>query len=98
MTGLVSNDGEDVVQSIRDLVLRMAWALVDQKELVEVEIVPDANGVLLVLAVASSDFGKIIGRQGRTARSLRTILGAVSMKSNQRFILDIRECAFANDK
>jgi len=96
MSGLISNDGEDMVQSIRDLVLGMARALVDQEERVEVEIVPDANGVLLVLVVASCDFGKIIGKQGRTARSLRTILNGASMKSNQRFILDIRECALAN--
>jgi predicted RNA-binding protein YlqC (UPF0109 family) len=46
---------------------------------------------VLKLRVAPSDIGKVIGKQGRTARSMRTILGAVSMKQHHRYTLDILE-------
>ena len=51
---------------------------------------PDENTVLK-LRVAPQDVGKVIGKQGRTARSVRTILGAVSMKLHHRYTLDILE-------
>jgi hypothetical protein len=48
-------------------------------------------GTVLELKVAPGDLGKVIGKQGRTARSMRTLLGAAGMKSNRRFSLEILE-------
>jgi predicted RNA-binding protein YlqC (UPF0109 family) len=73
------------------LVTDVAKSLVDTPDSVAVEAIPDGEGTVLRLRVAASDLGKIIGRQGRTARSLRTILGAASMKVKHRFSLDIIE-------
>ena len=66
-------------------------ALVDDVDAVRVEVISDQNSVVLRLHVANNDIGKGIGKQGRTARSLRTILGAASMKLQRRFSLDIVE-------
>ncbi len=66
-------------------------ALVDDVDAVRVEVISDQNSVVLRLRVANNDIGKVIGKQGRTARSLRTILGAASMKLQHRFSLDIVE-------
>jgi uncharacterized protein len=74
-----------------DLVKEIACALVDSPESVVVEAFPDGEGTLLRLRVASTDVGKVIGKQGRTARSIRTILSAASMKQKHRFGLDIVE-------
>lgn len=73
------------------LVTEITKALVDKPEAVRLETVFEAGSVMLRLQVAASDLGKVIGKQGRTARSLRTILGAASMKLKQRFSLDIVE-------
>jgi predicted RNA-binding protein YlqC (UPF0109 family) len=72
-----------------DLVGGMARALVDQPDEVSVKAAPDGDGTALLLRVAPADLGKVIGKQGRTARSIRTILGAASMKAQHRFSLDI---------
>ncbi len=66
-------------------------ALVDDADAVRVEVVSEQNTIVLRLHVATNDIGKVIGKQGRTARSLRTILGAASMKLQRRFSLDIVE-------
>ncbi|MGA8938235.1 MAG: KH domain-containing protein [Acidobacteriaceae bacterium] len=66
-------------------------ALVDDADAVQVEVLTEQEATVLRLHVASSDIGKVIGKQGRTARSLRTILGAASMKLQRRFSLDIVE-------
>jgi uncharacterized protein len=76
---------------MRDLVAEIARALVDEPEAVEVEIQRHEESSVLRLRVAPSDVGKVIGKQGRTARSMRTILGAVSMKQHHRYTLDILE-------
>jgi predicted RNA-binding protein YlqC (UPF0109 family) len=73
------------------LVGEIARALVDETDAVRVEILTDQDATVLRLHVAPSDIGKVIGKQGRTARSLRTILGAASMKLHRRFSLDIVE-------
>lgn len=73
------------------LMTELAKALVDEPESVVVEAIADGDATLLRLYVAPSDIGKVIGKQGRTARSLRTILGAASMKFQHRFGLDIVE-------
>jgi uncharacterized protein len=83
--------GENPVKNMTELVLEMARALVDIPESVSVEAFKDGDGTVLRLRVAASDVGKVIGKQGRTARSMRTILGAASMKLKHRFALDIVE-------
>ena len=69
----------DMVQ-VDELVREIARALVDEPNAVEVEAVDRDENTVLKLRVAAQDVGKVIGKQGRTARSVRTILGAVSMK------------------
>jgi uncharacterized protein len=76
---------------MRDLVEDIAKALVDIPEDVAVTEVAGEQATLLELRVAPSDLGKVIGKQGRTARSIRTLLGAAGMKLNRRFTLDILE-------
>ena len=78
-------------QSMVALVSSMTKALVDYPEQVFIESRPDGDGTVLLLRVAQSDLGKVIGKQGRTARSIRTILGAASMKAQHRFALDIQQ-------
>jgi hypothetical protein len=83
--------GDDSAKNMKDLVLEMARALVDLPDSVSVEAFKDGDGTVLRLRVAPGDIGKVIGKQGRTARSMRTILGAASMKLKHRFALDIVE-------
>jgi hypothetical protein len=77
--------------SVADLVREIAQALVDEPQAVEVNSVGREDNTLIELRVAPQDVGKVIGKQGRTARSMRTILGAVSMKLHHRYSLDILE-------
>ena len=76
---------------MRVLVEQIAKALVDEPEQVSVTAVESEEAVVLELRVAPDDLGKVIGKQGRTARSLRTILGAAGMKLRKRFTLEILE-------
>jgi predicted RNA-binding protein YlqC (UPF0109 family) len=80
-----------VSTSVADLVREIAQALVDEPSSVEVASVDHDESTVLKLRVAPQDVGKVIGKQGRTARSVRTILGAVSMKLHHRYTLDILE-------
>jgi len=79
------------VSGMRDLVEEIAKALVDIPEEVSVREVQGEQVTVLELKVAPSDLGKVIGKQGRTARSVRTLLGAAGMKLNRRFTLEILE-------
>jgi len=81
---------EVLTRSMIDLISGLAKALVDSPEEVTVKSAPDNDGTVLLLRVAPTDLGKVIGKQGRTARSIRTILGAASMKAQHRFSLDIQ--------
>lgn len=76
---------------MKDLVAEIAKALVDTPEEVSVREVEGEQVTVLELRVAPSDLGKVIGKQGRTARSIRTLLGAAGMKLNRRFTLEILE-------
>jgi hypothetical protein len=76
---------------VDELVREIARALVDEPAAVQVESVDREEDTVLQLRVAPQDVGKVIGKQGRTARSVRTILGAVSTKLNHRYALDILE-------
>ena len=73
------------------LVEDIAKALVDIPDEVVVREVTGEQVTVLELRVAAGDLGKVIGKQGRTARSIRTILGAAGMKLNRRFTLEILE-------
>lgn len=79
------------VAEMRTLMLEITKALVDEPESVQLDILPDGSTLVLRLQVSARDLGKVIGKQGRTARSLRTILSAASMKLKHRFALDIVE-------
>lgn len=76
---------------IKELVEDIAKALVDEPERVAVREVAGQQTTVLELKVAPEDLGKVIGKQGRTARSIRTLLGAAGMKLNRRFTLEILE-------
>lgn len=76
---------------MKDLVTEIARALVDIPDEVAVREVEGEQVTVLELRVAPSDLGKVIGKQGRTARSIRTLLGAAGMKLNRRFTLEILE-------
>jgi predicted RNA-binding protein YlqC (UPF0109 family) len=82
---------EQMPDNMQELVTEIAKALVDDPNAVIVEAVERDESTVLRLRVAPSDVGKVIGKQGRTARSMRTILGAVSMKHHHRYTLDILE-------
>lgn len=77
--------------NMRTLIHEIACSLVDDANAVQIELLPDHDSTILRLHVSPTDIGKVIGKQGRTARSLRTILGAASMKLHRRFSLDIVE-------
>ncbi|HEX2330279.1 MAG TPA: KH domain-containing protein [Candidatus Angelobacter sp.] len=76
---------------MRTLVEQIAHALVDAPGDVKVTEVEDGDATVLELRVALTDLGKVIGKQGRTAKSIRTILGAASMKLKKRYTLEIIE-------
>ena len=76
---------------LQDLVKFLAQSLVDRADEVIVEEMEEDGAAVFELTVAEEDLGKVIGKQGRTARSVRTILGAVSMKLHHRYTLDILE-------
>ena len=74
---------------MKDLIGYIAKALVDQPEKVSVVEIESRNTNVLELSVAKSDIGKIIGKQGRHAQAIRTILSAASGKIRKRYILEI---------
>ena len=76
---------------MKQLIEDIAKALVDSPDDVNVSEVQGEQVTVLELRVAPGDLGKVIGKQGRTARSIRTLLGAAGMKLNRRFTLEILE-------
>ncbi|NWF99861.1 MAG: KH domain-containing protein [Thermoanaerobaculaceae bacterium] len=76
---------------MRQLVENIAKALVDQPDRVQVKEVEGEQTTVLELRVAPEDLGKVIGKQGKTARAMRTILAAAGMKVRKRFVLEILE-------
>ncbi len=79
------------VDPIVELVELIAKALVDKPEEVSVKLVAGDQVKVLELSVDPSDLGKVIGKKGRTAKSIRTLLGAAGMKLKKRFTLEILE-------
>ena len=82
---------DDSTAEIVQLVELIAKALVDKPEEVSVRAVEGEQVKVLELSVADEDLGKVIGKKGRTAKSIRTLLGAVGMKLKKRFTLEILE-------
>jgi uncharacterized protein len=76
---------------MKDLVRYIAKALVDHPEQVEVNEIEGEQTSVIELKVAKDDLGKVIGKQGRTARAMRTILSAASTKIKKRSVLEILE-------
>ncbi|MGE0764042.1 MAG: KH domain-containing protein [Bdellovibrionales bacterium] len=81
----------DHSNSLKDLVELMAKSLVDYPEEVEVNEIIGEQTTVVELKVAKKDLGKVIGKQGRTAKSMRTILNAASTKLQKRSVLEIVE-------
>ncbi len=81
----------DRTAHVSQLISNIACALVDHPDKVSVEYVEDSEHTLIRLRVHPEDVGKLIGKEGRTARSLRTILIASGTKLRHRFSLDIVE-------
>ncbi len=76
---------------LKELIYGIAKALVDHPELVQVNVVEGEKTTIIELRVAREDLGKIIGKEGRTARAIRTILNAVATKLRRRAVLEILE-------
>ncbi len=76
---------------LKELVEYIAKSLVDKPEEVHVSEIEGEQTSVLELKVAKEDLGKVIGKQGRTARAMRTILGAASTKMRKRSVLEILE-------
>jgi uncharacterized protein len=79
------------VVMMKELIKYMAQALVDNPDKVEVSEVAGEQTSVLELRVAKEDLGKVIGKQGRTAKAMRTILSAASTKIRKRSVLEIIE-------
>jgi predicted RNA-binding protein YlqC (UPF0109 family) len=76
---------------MEELIAVIARSLVDQPEAVKVTRTDDEDSVTIELAVAADDLGKVIGKQGRTARALRSLLTAAAAKADKRIRLEIVE-------
>jgi predicted RNA-binding protein YlqC (UPF0109 family) len=76
---------------MKDLISEIVQALVDQPEEVAVNEIGGSHTTVLEVSVAKTDMGKVIGKKGRTAQAIRTVLGAVSGKSRRRYRLEIIE-------
>ena len=76
---------------MKELIEQIAKALVDNPDEVAVRVIEGEQTTIFELRVAQDDIGKVIGKQGRTIRSIRTILGASGMKVKKRFTLELLE-------
>ncbi|RMD46031.1 KH domain-containing protein [Persephonella sp.] len=79
------------MSKLQELVDFVAKSLVDHPDKVEVKEIEGEKTTVIELKVAPEDLGKVIGRQGRTARAIRTLLAAVARKQNKRAVLEILE-------
>ena len=77
---------------MRELLVYLVKALVDEPDQVQVEAYDEDDGTLVLeLSVADDDYGQVIGRGGRTAQALRTVVKAAAVKDNRRVLVDIVE-------
>ncbi|MFO0681684.1 MAG: KH domain-containing protein [Sandaracinus sp.] len=79
------------VAELEELVRYVSRALVDEPDDVSVQTVEDDRAVVIELTVAEDDLGKVIGKDGRTARAIRTVLAASSARLKKRAVLEILE-------
>ena len=75
---------------MEELLAWIARGLVDEPDAVRVERVEEADAVVLLLSVAPDDVGKVIGRQGRVARALRTLVRSAGARGGKRLVLEIQ--------
>jgi len=75
---------------VEELLAWIARGLVDEPDAVRVERVDELDAVVLRLSVAPDDVGKVIGRQGRLARALRTLVRSAGARGNRRIVLEIQ--------
>ncbi len=80
---------EGTVEVERDLVEYIAKALVDEPDQVEVNMIEGEKSTILELKVAADDIGKVIGKHGRIAKAIRTVLAATSTRTGKRVVLEI---------
>lgn len=79
------------MDQMKELVAYIARSIVDEPDAVTVDVVDEDSAVVLELTVAQGDLGKVIGKEARTARPIRTLLSASSAKLRKRAILEILE-------
>ena len=79
------------MENLKELVTYIIKALVDNQEKVEVKEIAGEKSVIYELKVGEGDLGKVIGKEGRTARAVRTIISAAAMKLGKRTVLEILE-------
>jgi predicted RNA-binding protein YlqC (UPF0109 family) len=79
------------MDDLKELIEFIAKALVDDPDAVEVQAIDGERTIVLELTVGEGDLGKVIGKEGRTARALRTLLAATSAKHSKRAVLEILE-------
>jgi len=76
---------------MKELIEMISKSLVDYPDEVEVKEIQGEHSIILELHVAESDMGKVIGKQGRIAKAIRTVLKAAAVKDNKRVVLEIRQ-------
>lgn len=74
---------------LKELVETIAKSLVDNPEMVQVNEIAGEQSIILELKVASDDMGKVIGKQGRIAKAIRTVVKAAAVKENKRVVVEI---------
>jgi predicted RNA-binding protein YlqC (UPF0109 family) len=79
------------MEQLKEMIAFIAKALVDDPDAVQVVAVEGEKTVILELSVAQSDLGKVIGKDGRTARAMRTLLSSTSARQSKRAVLEILE-------
>ena len=79
------------MDDLKELIAFMAKALVDDPDAVQVRAIEGEKTIILELTVGEGDLGKVIGKDGRTARAMRTLLAATSAKQSKRAVLEILE-------
>jgi predicted RNA-binding protein YlqC (UPF0109 family) len=79
------------MSKLKDLVEQIAKVLVDKPEAVQINEIEGEQTTVIELKVAKEDLGKIIGKEGKTAKAIRTILGAAASKHKKRVVLEIIE-------
>lgn len=79
------------MDDLKELIAFIAKSLVDDPDAVQVKAIEGEKTIILELTVGEGDLGKVIGKDGRTARAMRTLLAATSAKQSKRAVLEILE-------